>query len=110
MLDLVRQSDDASRSSPFAHSISPVHELGAYEALWLQPQASFKTIAELFARHPGAVPSDFIDSAIAEQHADRVLKLFRSRGVGTQFGVRVHGAGEYPERLRDAEHPIELLY
>jgi DNA processing protein len=26
------------------------------------------------------------------------------------FGIRVHGAGEYPAKLRDAEHPIELLY
>ena len=28
----------------------------------------------------------------------------------TRFGVRVHGAGDYPERLRDAKHPVELLY
>ena len=28
----------------------------------------------------------------------------------SRFGVRVHGAGEYPEKLRDAIHPIELLY
>ncbi|MCY4230924.1 MAG: DNA-processing protein DprA [Alphaproteobacteria bacterium] len=24
--------------------------------------------------------------------------------------MRVHGAGEYPERLRDAAHPVGLLY
>jgi DNA processing protein len=28
----------------------------------------------------------------------------------TRYGVRVHGAGEYPQKLRDAAHPIELLY
>ena len=27
-----------------------------------------------------------------------------------RFGVRVHGAGEYPRKLRDAAHPLELLY
>ena len=27
-----------------------------------------------------------------------------------RFGVRVHGAGEYPDKLRDAAHPIECLY
>ena len=27
-----------------------------------------------------------------------------------RFGVRVHGAGEYPSKLRDATNPIELLY
>jgi DNA processing protein len=26
------------------------------------------------------------------------------------FGVRVHGSEDYPDRLRDAAHPIELLY
>ena len=26
------------------------------------------------------------------------------------FGVRVHGEGEYPERLRDAAQPVDLLY
>ena len=28
----------------------------------------------------------------------------------SRFGVCVHGAGEYPDKLRDAAHPIELLY
>jgi hypothetical protein len=27
-----------------------------------------------------------------------------------QFGVRVHRAGEYPEKFRDAEDPVEVLY
>lgn len=26
------------------------------------------------------------------------------------FGVRVHGSEDYPDRLRDAAHPVELLY
>jgi DNA processing protein len=34
---------------------------------------------------------------------------FREADV-TRFGVRIHGAGEYPQKLRDAAHPIELLY
>jgi DNA processing protein len=33
------------------------------------------------------------------------------RGSGlTSFGIRIHQAGEYPTRLRDADHPVELLY
>src|SRR3546814_14452309 len=27
-----------------------------------------------------------------------------------QFGVRIHHAGDYPAKLRDARHPVELLY
>jgi DNA processing protein len=37
------------------------------------------------------------------------LGAIRDAGI-KHFGVRIHGAGEYPESLRDAEHPIELLY
>ena len=28
----------------------------------------------------------------------------------TRFGVCVNGSGEYPDKLRDAAHRIELLY
>ena len=27
-----------------------------------------------------------------------------------RFGIRVHGAGDYPKRLRNAEYPVEFLY
>jgi DNA processing protein len=109
MLDsLAHHSHDPS-NSPIANAISPLVEMGAYEALWNRKQASFKTIADLFREHRGAVPSDFVDSATAEGHARKVLKVFKERGIA-KFGIRVHGAGEYPSRLRDAEHPIELLY
>ncbi len=109
MLGLLSHPHSDPKGSPFAHSISPLMELGAYEALWLQPQSSFKTIGELFKQNPGGVPTDFLDLESAERHARDVLKICRGRGVD-HFGIRVHGAGEYPDRLRDAEYPIELLY
>ena len=34
-------------------------EMGAYEALWVETKAWFKSIAEKFREHPGALPSDF---------------------------------------------------
>ena len=45
----------------------------------------------------------------AREYAEFVQMRFREADV-TRFGVRVHGAGEYPQKLRDAAHPIELLY
>jgi DNA processing protein len=33
----------------------------------------------------------------------------KAEGVN-RFGVRVNHAGDYPPRLRDARHPVELLY
>lgn len=89
--------------------ISPFRELGAYEALWTEKGASFRTIAERFASRPGSIPSDFVPEADALQHAEKVRSLFSKAGV-QKFGVRVHGAGDYPEQLRNAENPVEVLY
>ena len=89
--------------------ISPFRELGAYEKLWQDAKASFKSIAETFATHPGSIPSDFVSESEACRAAEDVLEKIVSANVPS-FGVRVHGAAEYPIWLRDARHPVELLY
>jgi DNA processing protein len=98
-------------NSPMALSrpVSPCLEMGAYEALWTEPKAGFKSIADKFRQHPGAVPSDFVPEAEARQFAEKVLKSFNRSGV-KGFGLRIHGTGDYPERLRRAAHPVEVLY
>jgi DNA processing protein len=90
-------------------AIVPARELGAYEALWARKGTSCKSLAELFRRHPGAVPSDFVGTEEAEQYSRLSLGTIRAAGI-RHFGIRVHGAGEYPVKLRDAAHPVELLY
>lgn len=92
-----------------ARAISPLRELGAYEVLWDEPDVSFKTLSEKFKSKPEAIPSDFVEWKRAFEYAAFVLQRFRKAQVG-RFGVRVHGAGEYPKRLRDAAYPVELLY
>jgi DNA processing protein len=94
---------------PAINPISPLRELGAYEALWLEKGASFKTIADRFASDPTAMPSDFVEPSLADRCAREVLQILKAAGVN-RFGVRVNHAGDYPKRLRDASHPIELLY
>jgi DNA processing protein len=96
-------------SAPGVSSVSPLRELGAYEALWDKPETTFKTLSEKFAARPDALPSDFVSEAKAREYAEFVRRRFREADV-TRYGVRVHGAGEYPQKLRDAAHPIELLY
>ncbi|MGO9685588.1 MAG: DNA-processing protein DprA [Beijerinckiaceae bacterium] len=96
-------------STPEVEAISPRREMGAYEALWLEKGASFKTIAEKFAADPKALPSDFVPPARADECAAEVLRTLKGQGVH-RFGVRVNHAGDYPARLRDARHPVELLY
>ena len=96
-------------NDPANAPISPRLELGAYEALWLQPQATFKTIAERFAADPDALPSDLVARCTAEACASEALALLKRKGIH-RFGIRVHHAGDYPPRLRDARYPVELLY
>jgi len=94
---------------PAVSSVSPRRELGAYEALWLEPGATFKTIAARFAADPSAVPSDFVSAAIADARASEVLARLKKAGV-SRFGIRLNLTGNYPTKLRDARHPVEMLY
>ncbi len=90
-------------------AISPFREMGAYEALWSRPKTTFKSLAEEFARHPGSTPSSFIPEGQAHECAVSVKQKFEEAGIH-DFGVRVYGGVEYPGKLRDAAHPVELLY
>lgn len=94
-------------------AISPMLEMGAYEWLWQQEggprKPSFKVLAELFREHPGQWPSELVRPEDAQACARQVLERFAKRGVRT-FSVRMHGAGDFPEALQDAEHPLQFLY
>jgi DNA processing protein len=97
-------------ASNFAErAVSPKRELGAYEALWSRKGIWFKSLAENFRKHPASLPSDFVSDAEGAKYARQALAAIRDAGI-EHFGVRVHGAGEYPKSLRDADHPVELLY
>jgi DNA processing protein len=83
-------------------------EMAAYESLWLGDRAWFASIAELFRQNPRALPSELVPKAEYE----RVLELLK-RELGSrvgEVGVRVNGTGEYPDRLREADNPLELFY
>lgn len=92
-----------------ARAIAPKRELGAYEAMWARKGAWFKSIAEGFREHSGDIPSDFVSEADIEKYSRLALGAIQNAGI-KHFGIRVNGAGEYPQKLRDAEHPVELLY
>ncbi len=89
--------------------ISPSREMGAYEALWAHQKASFKTLADCFRNSPDAMPSELV----SEDEIHTALSKVQDEIARTRvqdFGVRVYGSEDYPDRLRDAAHPIELLY
>jgi DNA processing protein len=90
-------------------AISPLLELGAYEALWARHGVTAKKLADLFRDHPNVLPSALVPHDQAMEMAHKVVAQLRGRRV-ERFGVRIHRAYEYPDRLRDARSPIELLY
>lgn len=94
---------------PARTAISPRRELGAYEALFLQQGATFKTLAEKFAADETALPSDFVSASEAYETATKALEKLHKSGV-FHFGVRINKAGDYPAKLRHARYPVELLY
>jgi DNA processing protein len=96
-------------SGPAVSAVSPRRELGAYEALWLEQGATFKSLAEKFASDPAAIPSDFVSAAVADARASETIAKLAKAGV-MRFGVRLNLTGNYPSKLRDAKHPVELLY
>lgn len=92
-----------------ATPVEPRREMAAYEALWLNEGAWFKKIAELFAQNPHSLPSELVTSDEVLCTYKRLLEVV-GKGRLRQTGIRVHGAGEYPNKLREADHPIEVLY
>ena len=83
--------------------------MDAYEALWSERETTFKALSERFAPYPGSVPSDSISPTEAHECAVFVRRRFDEPEVEGS-GVRVHGAGESPEKLRNAAYPVALLY
>lgn len=90
--------------------MSPFREMAAYEALWTEQGATFKTIADKFRRAEGGIlPSELVSDSTIDSFKSKLKNILDKFNV-EDFGVRVHGAGEYPDKLRDARHPIEVLY
>lgn len=109
MLTAHRQFECGIESVFAASPIELRREMAAYEALWLNDGAWFKRIAELFASNPQRLPSELVPREEVLCTWKRLLETL-GREKLRQTGVRVYGGGEYPSRLREADHPIEVLY
>jgi DNA processing protein len=92
-----------------ARPISPFREMGAYEALWAHKNATFKSIADCFRSNPDTVPSELVGDEEIDTALSHVIPKLEAANI-KDFGVRIHGSEDYPARLRDAAHPVELLY
>ncbi|MFD2404922.1 DNA-processing protein DprA [Azorhizophilus paspali] len=92
-----------------APPIVPMDEMCAYESLWLGQGAWFANLADLFRKNPGSVPSELVPMAEIQAAKEKLLAMLGEERLRS-VGIRVNGAGEYPSKLRDADHPVEVLY
>lgn len=93
-------------------AISPMLELGAYERLWLDDKRpSFPKLARIFRDARWPLPSELValDPADSLATARDARQSLLQAGI-TDFGVRLPAMIDYPNRLRDAQNPVELLY
>jgi DNA processing protein len=93
----------------FKSVVSPFIEMAAYEALWADKKATYKRIADMFRNAPGAKPSDFVSEEVIDSFKKELVEILKNHHINN-FGVRVNGANEYPEKLRDAKNPLEVFY
>lgn len=90
-------------------AVSPHLEIGAFEALWANGVSSFKQIREKMENAKATLPSELVESKIADQFFSRTVEKLKQSGVES-FGVRIDGTADYPNKLRDADYPLVLLY
>ncbi|MBK1735575.1 DNA processing protein DprA [Halorhodospira abdelmalekii] len=98
-------SKQETRSAP----ISPLVELGAYEALCCSEKTTLKELAQISNHDPDARLSDFVNTEQAYAHAQQAIETIHASGVD-DFDVLLHGSANYPLQLHDAEYPPPLLY
>jgi DNA processing protein len=92
------------------HIISPTKEIAAYEALWTR-YGTFPKLAELFRRYDHALPSVVVESeGIPTAEVERIKREVAVLMPYHKFSALFYGDFEYPERLKDAKNPVELLY
>jgi DNA processing protein len=84
-------------------------EMGAYEALWQRPGASFKTVHEWITASAPALASGLVTPDAAATCA-RDISNRLARASLDDVGIRLHGEPHYPNKLNDARHPVGALY
>lgn len=90
--------------------IRPTEEIAAYEALWTRFEG-FGKLAELFDRHQHNLPSQVAAAeGITAEELAQVKAAIAHLMPFHRFAALFYNDFEYPQRLKDAKHPIEVLY
>jgi len=90
-------------------AISPLHEMGAYEAIWQSPGASTKTVFERKRSFSQGALFELLPDEDVQECASKVLEIMKAENI-SNWGVRVLGTFDYPNNLTDARYPADVLY
>ncbi len=90
--------------------IIPFREIVAYEALWAEKNTSFKSLANLFAANPGSRPSDFVNDNKISEFYEIIKRIVLDSPRSIKPNLLINGTFDYPDSLKDAKEPVELLY
>lgn len=96
----------------FSKTIIPSIEIGSYEALWLEENASFNRIADKFKSLNGDIllPSELVhDNVKARLLYSKVRERIEKAKI-ENFGVRFRDTYDYPAKLNDAKDKLQLFY
>jgi DNA processing protein len=98
-------------NSPFLeNSIAPFKEIVAYEALWKNEKASFKTLSHLFRDNPNSKPSDFVSEDVIQSLSVKIREFLFDNKLNYKTNLLINGTFDYPKKLKDAIEPVEVLY
>lgn len=96
--------------SLFTNSINPLWEISAYEALWENETTSFKKLSELFRSQPGSKPSDFVSDDTIREFMVKIKNILNESPFNYSTNLIINGTFDYPNKLKDAKEPVEILY
>jgi DNA processing protein len=90
--------------------IAPSQEITSYEALWTRYN-TYPQIANLFRKFNHALPSRIVrEEGISSDEVEQVKLVTQQLLPFTKYSALFYQDFEYPGRLRDAKHPVEVLY
>ena len=91
------------------NAIVPLKEMAAYELLW-KKHRSVKKMANLFQKNPNQRPSDLVNETELYPFFDFMNLYLENFFRDTNPNFIINSTFDYPEKLRDAKDPVELLY
>lgn len=89
------------------NTISPYKEMIAYETLWMRDGATLKKVASEYLKNYD-LPSKAINYISDLELLDKTKQFFQKTNIN--FSIITALSYQYPQALKDAKHPIKLLY